>query len=184
MRATALITLCGAALVSAELKSPTMPRMLPTLTPDDLLKELRALGYQPTARDGGAASITFTDPDNQDNNEQKSMDLAWGEDNTLALRAAWNSPHTELGDLPIVNTWNKMYRFAKAAIQDNPSGESPTVIIMHMDQFVHAEGGEKAVRSTVKKSVDLFKASVFAFDKFIRDVYTQAREKEKKEKAI
>merc|ERR1719162_1735236 len=134
------------------------------------------MGYFPVSRDGGAVSIAFDDAEKT--GEQKNMDLAWGEDNTLALRAAWNSPHTELGDLVITNTWNKLYRFAKVSINENPGPESPTLVIMHMDQFV-PDGGETIVKDVVQRSVELFKASIFAYDKFFKDVYQQALERQK-----
>lgn len=177
-RAVALSLFVVAA--AAELKIPTIPRMLPTYSQDDLMSYLRSLGYFPVSRDGGAVSIAFDDAEKT--GEQKNMDLAWGEDNTLALRAAWNSPHTDLGDLVITNTWNKLYRFAKVAIQENPGPESPTLVIMHMDQFV-PEGGESVVKDVVQRSVELFKASIFAYDKFFRDVYQQAVERQKEKEA-
>eukprot|EP01060_Flectonema_neradi_P017864 TRINITY_DN24708_c0_g1_i1.p1 TRINITY_DN24708_c0_g1~~TRINITY_DN24708_c0_g1_i1.p1 ORF type:complete len:197 (+),score=40.06 TRINITY_DN24708_c0_g1_i1:59-649(+) len=167
-------------LALADLKIPIMPRKVSTLDPALLLEIVRGLGYDATQRDNGSVYIYIEG----ENDEKKLLDMAWSDHDTLLLRAAWNSPHTELGDLPIINTWNQHYRFAKVSIQDNPNSELPgedqepgnTLIIMHMDQFMPVRAGKPAITDTVKKSINIYKTSVVAFDKFIVDIYKKAVE--------
>ena len=139
---------------------------------------MKSLGYDATQRDNGSVYIYIAG----EKEEKKLLDLAWSDHNTILLRAAWNSPHTELGDLPIINTWNQHYRFAKVSIQDNPSSDlagedkepGNTLIIMHMDQFMPIRAGKPAITDMVKKSINIYKTSVVAFDKFIVDIYEKA----------
>eukprot|EP01059_Diplonema_ambulator_P024373 TRINITY_DN4030_c0_g1_i1.p1 TRINITY_DN4030_c0_g1~~TRINITY_DN4030_c0_g1_i1.p1 ORF type:complete len:183 (+),score=65.72 TRINITY_DN4030_c0_g1_i1:347-895(+) len=174
MRSLLLVAL--AVCCAGELKIPQMPRKISRLDRQALGRYLRDLGYDPTERENGSAYLTVLD----DNGGKKIIDMAWSDHDTLVLRSAWNSPHTELGDLPIVNTWNQRYRFAKVSIQDNTSDEpGNTVMIMHMDQFLPTDSGEDMVKDIVKRSIEIYKISMLAFDKFVIEVYTQAQKKQK-----
>ena len=89
---------------TADLKIPVMPRKVATLDRASLGKYLKDLGYDTTERDNGSVFVTVK----EENGEDKIMDMAWSDHDTLLIRAAWNSPHTDLGDMPILNTWNQV----------------------------------------------------------------------------
>eukprot|EP01064_Diplonema_japonicum_P023258 TRINITY_DN336_c0_g1_i4.p1 TRINITY_DN336_c0_g1~~TRINITY_DN336_c0_g1_i4.p1 ORF type:complete len:205 (+),score=59.31 TRINITY_DN336_c0_g1_i4:62-616(+) len=170
-----------ATMVASELKIPQMPRKISRLERSSLGRFIRELAYDPTERENGSVYLTLDD----DKGNKKIIDMAWSDHDTLVMRSAWNSPHTELGDMPIVNTWNQRYRFAKVSIQDNENTKEPgnTVMIMHMDQFLPVDSGDEMIKDTLKRSIEIYKTSMLAFDKFVTQVYTEAQKKQKEREA-
>eukprot|EP01061_Rhynchopus_euleeides_P015213 TRINITY_DN26045_c0_g1_i1.p1 TRINITY_DN26045_c0_g1~~TRINITY_DN26045_c0_g1_i1.p1 ORF type:complete len:207 (+),score=87.44 TRINITY_DN26045_c0_g1_i1:63-623(+) len=174
-----LVAVVAQATVAAELKIPVMPRKVATLERSSLSRFLKDLGYDITERENGSVYIGVKDEDGG----EKVMDMAWSDHDTLIVRSAWNSPHTDLGDFSILNTWNQKYRFCKVSTQEaTDKSQGNTVVVMHMDQFMPVGSGEEAVKAVLKKAVDIYKLSLVAFDKFLVDVYKQAIEKEKAKK--
>ncbi|KAJ9469829.1 hypothetical protein DIPPA_27788 [Diplonema papillatum] len=172
-----LLLACAAGALTAELKVPMMPRKVATLPRESLKRYLSELGHESAkCRDNGSCYVVV-----KDGTTDKLMDMSWSDQDTLLIRSAWNSPHTDLGDYPIVNTWNSKYRFCKCSIQDSVSSEEPgeTVIIMHLDQFLPVGFGDEAIKDILKRSLDIYQSSMLAFDRFIVDVYNQAAEKQK-----
>ena len=173
MRSLCLVALCATVALGTELKVPLMPRKISTLERGSLSRYLKELEYDVTERDNGSCYVSVKSE--EEGAQARIMDMVWSDHDSLVVRAAWNSPHTGLGDLPILNTWNQKYRFCKVSTQESVGEEpaSPSVVIMHLDQFMPVHAGEPAVKDTLKRSVEIFKVSLLAFDKFFTDVYKQ-----------
>eukprot|EP01065_Artemidia_motanka_P038649 TRINITY_DN47501_c0_g1_i1.p1 TRINITY_DN47501_c0_g1~~TRINITY_DN47501_c0_g1_i1.p1 ORF type:complete len:208 (+),score=92.06 TRINITY_DN47501_c0_g1_i1:54-626(+) len=161
------------AVLAALAVAPGIPRAPATLGQDELL---RAVRRQPGARvqpaEGGAVTLLFDSKAGE-----RRIDAVIGESDSLALRAQWDSPQEGLGDHPIANMWNRVYRFAKASVvSPAPAGSSGrSAILLTMDQYLPAELDVRAAEVQVLKSLALFMESVVAFDQFLTELYTAAQ---------
>ena len=73
-----------------------------------------------------------------------------------------------------INTSKQKYRFCKVSTQEaSDKTDGNSVVIMHMDQFMPVSAGEEAIKDILKKAAEIYKISLFAFDKFFVDVYKQ-----------
>merc|ERR1719324_94266 len=90
----------------------------PWLTNKFLANYLQELGYE-SEESGGRLVLTLT-PTNP-----KKIFAEFSDQDSLKLVATWDFPQKELGDGPIVNTWNNERRFCKVSINENAGeGES------------------------------------------------------------
>eukprot|EP01065_Artemidia_motanka_P046330 TRINITY_DN6995_c0_g1_i1.p1 TRINITY_DN6995_c0_g1~~TRINITY_DN6995_c0_g1_i1.p1 ORF type:complete len:216 (+),score=104.04 TRINITY_DN6995_c0_g1_i1:71-649(+) len=178
MRAAALAVFCAAAVAgqrehaSANDLNSAVPESAKAesewLTLPALKRLLSDIGYE-SEEQHGRLVVTLT-PE-----APKRIYAEFSDQDSIKLLASWNSPQKDLGDGPIVNTWNNERRFCKVSINENPEDKTQTLMVMHMDQLLYTQAGEAASMPTVKyllrKSMDTFKAGVLEFDKFTRDTY-------------
>eukprot|EP00756_Hemistasia_phaeocysticola_P043838 Hpha_TRINITY_DN17412_c0_g1::TRINITY_DN17412_c0_g1_i1::g.85825::m.85825 len=151
------------------------------LTTKELKQMLSDSGYGDAQEVGSLLMVAVTD-----SADPKRVFVDWADLDSLKVTASWWSPQRGLEDMPIANRWNNERRFCKVSIADAPpGGEGGSLLVMSMDQMVYAARGKEqvdAVKKVVQRSLDLFRAAVFEFDKFLADTYQLWQQKRLVEK--
>eukprot|EP01062_Namystynia_karyoxenos_P005183 TRINITY_DN11826_c0_g1_i1.p1 TRINITY_DN11826_c0_g1~~TRINITY_DN11826_c0_g1_i1.p1 ORF type:complete len:230 (+),score=79.07 TRINITY_DN11826_c0_g1_i1:87-692(+) len=140
-------------------------------------------GWEPRIS-GTGETVVLTIQDEFNPQEPKTAHAYIGPEGALELRAFWDSPHTKLGDMPIVNDWNTRFRFAKVSIAENPTAQpTPTQMTMSMNQWLYAENdaAEPGVRLTMERALEIFRQAVVGFDNFVREAYRAAQKRQREE---